>query len=222
VLCLLVAGSCFGHNVRRPTQFVCPNSDSVCPNSDKIYLTVVTFDFFYYFLLFDEKRDSFLPSGSWIVLYWLPAETLSLKRLTTPGSPIIIITMAYLSPSWIILILSVLATRTAIQHFLLPHGPAVHILPASLPNCVPVGPSNVSLRLSSGKSSKIYERKVEGRMPLLINPETIIFDNDGTMYIINEDAKLVSLHDFQPLVEEDTSILTATAIEVADLGHGRP
>ena len=59
-------------------------------------------------------------------------------------------------------------------------------------------------------------------MPLLINPETIIFDNDGTMYIINEDAKLVSLHDFQPLVEEDTSILTATAIEVADLGHGRP
>jgi sugar lactone lactonase YvrE len=59
-------------------------------------------------------------------------------------------------------------------------------------------------------------------MPLLINPETIIFDNDGTMYIINEDAKLVSLHDLQPLVEEDTSILTATAIEVADLGHGRP
>jgi sugar lactone lactonase YvrE len=59
-------------------------------------------------------------------------------------------------------------------------------------------------------------------MPLLVNPETIIFGNDGTMYIINEDAKLVSLHDFQPLVEEDTSILTATAIEVADLGHGRP
>ena len=28
-----------------------------------------------------EKRDSFLPSGSWIVLFWLPAETLSVKRL---------------------------------------------------------------------------------------------------------------------------------------------
>ena len=25
----------FGHSVRRPTQFVCPNSDNVCPNSDK-------------------------------------------------------------------------------------------------------------------------------------------------------------------------------------------
>ena len=33
----------FGHNVRRPTQFVCPNSDKICPNSDKIYLTIVTF-----------------------------------------------------------------------------------------------------------------------------------------------------------------------------------
>ena len=131
--------------------------------------------------------------------------------------------MACLSPSWIILILSVLATRTAILRFLLPHGPAFHIPAANLPNCVPaVDPSNVSLRLSNGKSAKIYERKVEGRMPLLVNPETIIFGNDGTMYIINEDAKLVSLHDFQPLVEEDTSILTATAIEVADLGHGRP
>jgi len=32
-------------------------------------------------LLIDEKRDSFLSSGSWIVLFWLPAETLSLKRL---------------------------------------------------------------------------------------------------------------------------------------------
>ena len=68
----------FGHNVRRPTQFVCPNSDTICPNSDKIYLTIVTFIFL---LLFNEKRDSSFPSGLWIVLFWLPAETLSLKRL---------------------------------------------------------------------------------------------------------------------------------------------
>ena len=32
-------------------------------------------------MLFDEKRDSSFPSGLWIVLFWLPAETLSLKRL---------------------------------------------------------------------------------------------------------------------------------------------
>ena len=42
----------FGHNVRRPTQFVCPNSDSVCPNSDKIYLTVVTSKFLLLFFAY--------------------------------------------------------------------------------------------------------------------------------------------------------------------------
>jgi len=55
-----------------------PNSDTIFPNSDKIYLTIVTFIFL---LLFNEKRDSSFPSGLWIVLFWLPAETLSLKRL---------------------------------------------------------------------------------------------------------------------------------------------
>ena len=65
----------FGHNVRRPEQFVCPNSDKICPNSDKIYLSIVTSKFLFSF------RDSSLPSGSWIVLFWLPAKTLSLKRL---------------------------------------------------------------------------------------------------------------------------------------------
>jgi hypothetical protein len=37
-----------------------------------------------FFLLFNAKRDSSLLSSSWntwIVLFWLPAETLSLKRL---------------------------------------------------------------------------------------------------------------------------------------------
>jgi hypothetical protein len=47
----------------RPTQIVCPNSDSVCPNSDKIYLTRVTFKFLF---RFHARRDSSLPSGSWI------------------------------------------------------------------------------------------------------------------------------------------------------------
>ena len=71
----------FGHTVRRPGQFVCPNSDTIRPNNDKKYLTVVMFRFLLLLLLIDEKRDSFLPSGSWIILFWLPAETLSLKRL---------------------------------------------------------------------------------------------------------------------------------------------
>ena len=47
----------------------------------------MTLDFFYYFLLITRSATSFLPSGSWIVLFWLPAETLSLKRLL--GSPVL-------------------------------------------------------------------------------------------------------------------------------------
>jgi hypothetical protein len=36
-------------------------------------------------MLINEKRDSFLPSGSWIVLFWLPAETLSGSlRISSP------------------------------------------------------------------------------------------------------------------------------------------
>ena len=67
--------------VRRPEQIVCPNKDSVCPNSDKIYLTEVTFRFLLLFLLITRSATSFLFSGSWIALFWLPAEMLSLKRL---------------------------------------------------------------------------------------------------------------------------------------------
>ena len=38
-------GSRFGHSVRRPGQFV-------CPNSDKIYLTIVTFRFLLLFFAY--------------------------------------------------------------------------------------------------------------------------------------------------------------------------
>ena len=70
--------------------------------------------------------------------------------------------------------------------------------------------------------------------PLLINPETILFDNHGKMYIMNENAKLVSLTDFEPMISNthdeaalsssssSYSIMTAKATEVADLGVGRP
>ena len=39
----------------------------------------MTFRFLLLFFAYYEKRDSFLPSGSWIALFWLPAETLSLN-----------------------------------------------------------------------------------------------------------------------------------------------
>ena len=37
---------------RRPTEFVCPNSDTICPNNDKIYLTIVTSKFLLLFFAY--------------------------------------------------------------------------------------------------------------------------------------------------------------------------
>eukprot|EP00585_Thalassiosira_rotula_P018078 CAMPEP_0196194836 /NCGR_PEP_ID=MMETSP0912-20130531/155_1 /TAXON_ID=49265 /ORGANISM="Thalassiosira rotula, Strain GSO102" /LENGTH=436 /DNA_ID=CAMNT_0041467181 /DNA_START=1 /DNA_END=1311 /DNA_ORIENTATION=- len=108
---------------------------------------------------------------------------------------------------------------------LLPHGPAVNIPPHHRPVTTPVDPNNASLRFSGGKLTKIYERfENDGNDPLLVAPETILFDDKGVMYIMNENAKLISLTEFQPKEggDDDESILTAKAMEVADLGMGRP
>jgi len=108
---------------------------------------------------------------------------------------------------------------------LLPHGPAVNIPPHHRPVARLVDPNNASLRFSGGKLTKIYERfENEGSDPLLVAPETILFDAKGVMYIMNENAKLISLTDFQPKEggDGDESILTAKATEVADLGMGLP
>ena len=48
----ILARSRFGHTVRRPGQFVCPNSDTIRPNSDKIYLTVVMLRFLLLFFAY--------------------------------------------------------------------------------------------------------------------------------------------------------------------------
>jgi len=105
---------------------------------------------------------------------------------------------------------------------LLPHGPAFDIPPQHQPKSSTVDPNNTSLRLSSGKLKIIHERIEEGKDPLVIHPETIVFDNVGTMYVMNEYAKLVSLTDFKPKEGGDGNILTAKATEVADFGMGRP
>ena len=86
-----------------------------------------------------------------------------------------------------------------------------------------------------GKVTKIIERRAaenNGRAeePLLVNPETVIFDGDGTMYVMNEHAKLVSLTDFESSggddddddEDDESRVVTARATEVADLGIGRP
>ena len=80
--------------------------------------------------------------------------------------------------SFVVIVASV--TQLLTPH-LLPNGPAVDIPMQHRPASVPVDPTNVSLRLASGKVMKIYERIEDGREPLLIHPETILFDS-GTMF----------------------------------------
>ena len=104
---------------------------------------------------------------------------------------------------------------------LLPYGPAADIPLGRGPHLGPsADPSNESLRLSSKKLTKIYERVEEGKHPLVIKPETIILNDDGQIFVLSENGKLVTLVDVQET--EEPFISTAKAIEVAYLGIGRP
>jgi Strictosidine synthase len=73
---------------------------------------------------------------------------------------------------------------------------------------------------TDGKLRKIYERIPEGKEPLMKGSETVVFGNNGTMYVMSETAKLVKLVDFE--YQDDGVSIFATAIEVLDLGIGRP
>ena len=76
------------------------------------------------------------------------------------------------------------------------------------------------LCLKAGKLKKIYQRITAGKEPLIQGPETVVFGNDGTMYILSETAKLIKLMDFEE--QEDGVSILATAQEILDLGIGRP
>ena len=52
-------------------------------------------------------------------------------------------------------------------------------------------------------------------------PETVIFDNNGVMFVMNEEGFLVSLTHLEA-DDEDASIFRAKPTVVADLGMGRP
>ena len=81
--------------------------------------------------------------------------------------------------------------------YLLPYGPAVDIPKQHQPAISQVDPSNISLQMSEGRLTKIYERfdneddEQQEKDRLLTLPETILFDNNGIMYIMNDNAKLI-------------------------------
>lgn len=117
-----------------------------------------------------------------------------------------------------------LLLTAALLHQLLssqfPHGRPVDLAPSNRHTGPSIDASNDSLRLSHGKLTKIYERVEEGKQPLLIGPETIIF-NKGIMYTMTEENKLISITNFQQEKNGDAFIKTADTSIVADLGIGQ-
>jgi Strictosidine synthase len=100
------------------------------------------------------------------------------------------------------------------KKILLPFGPAKSHPPLELGK---VDMQNDLLQLHHNKTQKIFAAKGAP----LHGPETVVFGNDGSMYILSEDANLVKIHDLQPVAEDGVTI-QASATIVADLGMGRP
>ena len=120
---------------------------------------------------------------------------------------------------------------------LLPHGGAVGLAAHQRSSFLEVDPTNDSLQGKHGKLTKIYERlDLDGDTePLLKGPETVVINpKDGTIYVLTEEALLVSLTDLKPhddhassngdddVTKTTATIMTAKATPVVDLGMGRP
>mmetsp|Transcript_705 Transcript_705/g.1997 ORF Transcript_705/g.1997 Transcript_705/m.1997 type:complete len:422 (-) Transcript_705:293-1558(-) len=103
---------------------------------------------------------------------------------------------------------------------LFPFGSAVPVVGDDRISYVSVDHTNDSLQSKHGKLTKIYERKEGGKRPLLVGPETVVFDHVGNLFLLTEEANLVQVSDMQPSGNENT--MTATTTLVASLGQGRP
>jgi hypothetical protein len=107
-----------------------------------------------------------------------------------------------------------------IKSSLLPWGPARRVPARNKLAYANIDYSNDILQAKHGKLQKIFERVPEGENRLMKGAETIVFGTDGTMYVLTEEANLISLTDFQPSL--DGLKVTAKANFVKDLGIGRP
>lgn len=84
--------------------------------------------------------------------------------------------------------------------------------------------TNTLLQFQHGRTQKIVAVNDDSRQRLVRGPETVVFGNDGTLYVLTEQANLVSLVLAVPGESGDSNgvIRNATATNVRDLGPGRP
>jgi len=83
-----------------------------------------------------------------------------------------------------------------LMKWLLPHGRALHN--SDHPKFSPVDPTIKNLSIGNDKLTKIYERVGNDGEVLLDGPETILFDDDGTMYAFVKGGQLIRLDNFEP------------------------
>jgi len=102
-----------------------------------------------------------------------------------------------------------------LMRWLLPHGRA--FINADRPKYSEVDPTIQNLSIGSEKLTKIYERVGTNKgEAVLEGPETVIFDDDGTMYAFTRGAKLVRIDEFEPSTKDD-SIVTAQVTVITTL-----
>jgi Strictosidine synthase len=86
--------------------------------------------------------------------------------------------------------------------------------------------TNTFLQFQHGRTHQIVAVNDDNdhQQRLVRGPETVVFGNDGTLYILTEDANLVSLvlAGDKPEAESSSVIRNSTATMVRDLGPGRP
>lgn len=116
-----------------------------------------------------------------------------------------------LSSSTLAVIAAVALLSIKIQQ--LPYGPATFA--EERPS---MGIVDTSIKtLSTQQNMKlIHENLIEGRYPLLIGPETIVFDDDGIMYALTRQGKVVKVHNF--VETSDANHLVADTEEIASFG----
>jgi sugar lactone lactonase YvrE len=110
--------------------------------------------------------------------------------------------------------------QKSFRQFILPYGPAARISRGDRTEYSSIDWTNDSLKTKHGRTKRIYERLENGDEPLMKGAETVVFGKDGTMYVLTEEANLLSLTDFED--DEDGVTITAKADVVKDLGAGRP
>jgi len=160
-----------------------------------------------------------------------PATTGGFGRRQAPSSSKNVSTVSMFRSAMLMACLGYFVQKHLFADRMYPFGSAVKM--ESRPKFAPVDPSNDSLQGKHGKLTKIYERydNETNENLLLKGPETVVVNpKDGIIYVLTEEALLVSLTDLQSFDdnakttegEKQVNVMTAKATKVVDLGMGRP